>query len=81
METCALDRKSDKKVINQAIGQIYREQHNKCQQYGPDYVMQPRLLPDFDQIDPVGVGAGQVLLVLDSLIEIGQIFLIDRNTM
>ena len=43
--------------------------------------MQSRLLPDFDQIDPVAVRAGQILLVLDPLVEIGQILLIDGKAM
>ncbi len=66
-------------MIDQTAAKVHREQHDQNQHHRLEHAVQQGLLADFHQIDPVPVGASEIVLVLNALIEIGQIFLIDAN--
>ena len=76
MQTGALHRQSNEEMIHQSIAQIDCKQHQQNQHRGLQHGVLNRTLADLDHIEPVAVSGGQIVLVLDALVEIAEIFLI-----
>ena len=68
-------------AIDQAAGQIDSKENKGNQQRGLQHVVGRRALTQAHQVDPIGVRVGQVVVILNALIQIRETFLIDRNTM
>ena len=67
----------NEEMIHQAIGEIHAEYHQQNQHRRLENFVLNRTLANFDDIDPAAVRGCQIVLVLDALGEIAQIFLVD----
>ena len=79
MQPRALHRQSDEEMIHQPIAQIHPEHHQQNQHRGLQHLVRNGALADFDHVNPVAVRGRQIVLVLNALVEIAEVFLVDGN--